>query len=134
MKVFEVASLTDVVPFTKFTSSLNCFHGFFRNVSGSDSGISSGISTPVKRRARYFYEDDEGREVQPQPRKRKSCPTRWAKNPNVDVAAPEDITDEMLDNVADYVSEKVSSLPPFFLNSDSKTIYKHRRLRVHKEG
>ena len=34
-------------------------------------------------------------------------PGRWANDPNEDIITPEDVTDEMLQNVADYVSEKV---------------------------
>jgi len=94
---------TIIVPYSTRTEPISLRS---RHVSGSDSGVSSGLSTPVKRRARYF--DDDGEEDYRQPaRKRRSFPARWAKNPNVDVATPEDVSEEMLENVADFVSEKV---------------------------
>jgi len=81
-----------------------------RNVTGSsdsDSGISSGLSTPTKRwREGDEYASDEEDATLPK-RRRISHPKRWLKDPNIDVPTPDDITDEMLDNVADYVSEKV---------------------------
>ena len=40
-----------------------------------------------------------------------SCPSRWVTDPNVDTPTPEDITDEMLDNVADNVmKDKVTKM------------------------
>ena len=75
--------------------------------SDSDSGISSGLSTPTKRwREGDEYGSDEEDATLPK-RRRISHPKRWLKDPNTDVPTPDDITDEMLDNVADYVSEKV---------------------------
>jgi len=80
-----------------------------RNVTGSsdkdsDSGISSGYSTPRWREGEECLSD--GEEELPK-RRRISHPKRWVKDPNVDVPTPEDVTDEQLENVAEYVSEKV---------------------------
>ena len=69
----------------------------------SDSGISSGISTPTKR---YF--DDYGSDDEFKPKRRRVFHvSRWKIDPNVDVPTPDDITDDMLENIADFVSEKV---------------------------
>lgn len=70
-----------------------------RKVSGtgsSDSGLDSldsGWSTPTKR----WREVDEEEEYAKRPRI--SHPKRWIKDPNIDVLPPEDVTEEMLDNV-----------------------------------
>ena len=46
--------------------------------------------------------------MDPEFKRQKRChPQRWFMNPNENVLQPEDVTDEMLDNVADRVSEKV---------------------------
>jgi hypothetical protein len=34
-------------------------------------------------------------------------PTRWIKNPNTDILSADDVTEAMLANVSDYVSEKI---------------------------
>lgn len=52
------------------------------------------------------YSSDE-EYVELAPKKRRSMPSRWMFDPNEKVLAPEDVTDAMLDNVADYVSFKV---------------------------
>ena len=53
-------------------------------------------------------EDDEYEEYVPKKR-RTSNVTRWGFNPNEDIRMPEDVTEEELDNVADYVSQKIYS-------------------------
>jgi len=96
---------TTIVPYSTRTEPIQLRSRHVTGSSDSDSGISSGISTPTKRRRFDFDEDDEYKCLPS--KKRRSAPQRWIKNPNVDVATPDDITDEMLDNVCDYVSEKV---------------------------
>jgi len=92
------------MPYSTRTEPIKLRSRHVTGTSDSDSGISSGLSTPTKR----FREEDETDDGDYLPaRKRRSCPTRWAKDPNVNVPTPDDITDEMLDNVCDYVSEKV---------------------------
>lgn len=78
------------------------------NSEGS-SEHSSGQSTPKKRN--YFFglgEDEEF--IEPAAKRQRTpriCPERWNHDPNTKIPSPDDITDAMLDNVADYVSEKV---------------------------
>ena len=90
------------------------------NSEGS-SNNSSGQSTPSKR---YYFEglrlggngsdesdDDDGdfheTEGRYTPRVYKINPARWMIDPNEKIPSPDEITQEMLDNVADRVSEKV---------------------------
>ncbi len=82
-----------------------------RNSSGdscsSNSNASSEFSTPRK-----WSEEDEyssGDEGYMPARERRSAPRMWCFNPNDDILMPEDITDEMMDNVADRVLEKIYS-------------------------
>jgi len=76
-----------------------------RNRSVSSSDLLPGLGTPTKR----FKEEEEVSDEYESPAKksRRTQPTRWHKNPNTDVPTPDDITDEMMENVADAVSEKV---------------------------
>merc|ERR1719295_2308583 len=72
-------------------------------------GILDGLQLRGGARERWRegeeYSDDEEESL---PKRKKIChPKRWLKDPNVDVPTPDDITDDMLENVADYVSEKV---------------------------
>ena len=43
--------------------------------------------------------DEEGYTIISGARHRRSHPNRWCFDPNVDIVMPEDVTDEMLDNV-----------------------------------
>ena len=52
------------------------------------------------------YSTDEEYEELP-PKKRRSMPGRWMYDPNAEPMKAEDVTQDMLDNVADYVSQKV---------------------------
>ncbi len=89
-----------------------------RNSAGSSepsSGSNSGSSTPQKRRKLWEeysdiedFSDDEVDEGKYR-RARNPNPGMWLKNPNVDILQPEGVTDDMLANVADRVSEKVYS-------------------------
>ena len=45
----------------------------------------------------------------------RSNPTRWIKNPNTDVLSADDVTEDMLANVSDYVSEKIYNKVTFLL-------------------
>ena len=49
-------------------------------------------------------DDEEFEELQP--RKRRSMPHKWIFDPNTNISNPEDITEDMLANVADYISQK----------------------------
>jgi len=75
----------------------------------SSTGRSSGASTPHKEFSLPAeFEDSSDEEfVELQPKKRRTNPRQWIFDPNVEVKNPEDVTDDMLANVADYVSQKV---------------------------
>ena len=86
-----------------------------RNSAGwsePSSGSNSGASTPIKRK-RFWEEisDSEGEDEDTPKRAfvRNPNPGMWMRNPNINILMPEDITDEMLANVADRVSDKVYS-------------------------
>ena len=66
--------------------------------------MDSGWSTPTKR----WREVDEDEEEEYAKRPRISHPKRWIKDPNIDVLQPEDVTEEMLDNVF-FFGTKVNS-------------------------
>ena len=66
--------------------------------------LDSGWSTPTKR----WREVDEDEEEEYAKRPRISHPKRWIKDPNIDVLQPEDVTEEMLDNVF-FFGTKVNS-------------------------
>ena len=69
--------------------------------------FSSGLSTPTKR---LFEEDCDHDDYMAAKRSRdtmRSHPTRWIKNPNTDFLPADDITEDMLGNVSDFVSEKI---------------------------
>ena len=54
-------------------------------------------------------DDDEGEEeanAKKRARVRNPNPSMWATNPNVDILQPEDVTEEMLANVAERYSDK----------------------------
>ncbi len=76
-----------------------------RLTSGGSSSVSSNGSTPRK----YYYEDEDflDENVTYVKQERRYHPSRWLHNPNEDTLKPEDITDDMLENVADYYSQKV---------------------------
>ena len=83
-----------------------------RNSLGSSEGESSNCnsekSTPKKRRFWEEYEDesdDEFMELGPAPKR--YHPNRWTLDPNTNFLAPEDVTEYMLNNVCDRVSDKV---------------------------
>jgi len=81
-----------------------------RRVRASYAEISDGLSNFHYNKR--FREEDEASATgggNKKARKRRPEPSRRVKNPNVDVATPDDITDEMLENVCDHVSEKVFS-------------------------
>ncbi len=84
-----------------------------RYTSGGSSGLTSGtgseISTPRKWSEEDEFSDEENCAPHARQRTRRTAPSTWCFNPNQDILAPEDVTDEMLDNVADYVSEKIYS-------------------------
>ena len=70
----------------------------------------SSLVTPSES-SKYIDEDDdystdEEYEELP-PKKRRSMPGRWMYDPNAEPMKAEDVTQDMLDNVADYVSQKV---------------------------
>jgi len=70
----------------------------------------SSLVTPSES-SKYIDEDDdystdEEFEELP-PKKRRSMPGRWMYDPNAEPMKAEDVTQDMLDNVADYVSQKV---------------------------
>merc|ERR1712029_1021297 len=74
-----------------------------RNVSGSH--LLSGLVTPTKR----FLEEDElsGEETRAKRSRRVQSTRSSYKDPNTDVPTPDDISEKMLENVADAVSQKV---------------------------
>ncbi len=85
-----------------------------RNSGGSGSGgssyASSERSTPKKWREEDEYSDGDSDEENYAPqRQRRSAPRMWLFDPNDDILMPEDVTDEMLENVADRSSEKIYS-------------------------
>ena len=56
----------------------------------------------------------------------RSHPTRWIKNPNTDVLSADDVTEDMLANVSDYVSEKIYNQVTT-LNSNHPVLYLNGR-------
>jgi len=87
-----------------------------RNSAGwsePSSGSNSGTTTPTKRK-RFWEEmsdlsDSDEEETPKRTYVRNPNPGMWMKNPNINILMPEDITDKMLENVADRVSDKVYS-------------------------
>ena len=84
-----------------------------RNSAGCSepsSGSNSGASTPIKRK-RFWEEmsDFSESEDEDTPKRAFVRNRMWMKDPNINILMPEDITDEMLANVADRVSDKVYS-------------------------
>ena len=65
---------------------------------------SMGKTSPIKREREDDSSDDEFVELPM--KKRRSMPHKWIFDPNTEIQSPEDVTDEMLANVADYVSQK----------------------------
>jgi len=86
-----------------------------RNSAGwsePSSGSNSGASTPIKRKRFWEEISDSESEDEDTPKRafvRNPNPGMWMRNPNINILMPEDITDEMLANVADRVSDKVYS-------------------------
>jgi len=83
-----------------------------RKIYSTRSSRSNSISpndSPKKISEVDDYSSDEEFIEYIGPKKRKSMPHMWAFNPNDRIAKPEDVTQRMLDNVADYVSQKVYS-------------------------
>ena len=86
-----------------------------RNSTGSSeasSGRSSGASTPIDKKRLWEEVSDSESEDEDVPKRssvRNPNPSMWMKDPNINILMPEDVTDEMLANVADRVSDKVYS-------------------------
>jgi len=87
-----------------------------RNSAGCSepsSGSNSGASTPIKRKRLWEemsdFSESEDEDTPKRTYVRNPNPGMWMKDPNVNILMPEDITDEMLANIADRVSDKVYS-------------------------
>ena len=83
-------------------------------VSEASSGSNSGASTPIKRKRLWeelsdYSSESEDDDIPKRAFVRNPNPGMWMKDPNINILMPEDITDEMLANVADRVSDKVYS-------------------------
>ena len=65
------------------------------------------ISSPRKRLYEDFEDDDEEIVYVSYKRQRCSKPSKWTFDPNVNIVSPEDVSESMLKNVCNYVSEKV---------------------------
>ncbi len=74
--------------------------------SRKDSGESSNCTTPSNVSDQEYESEEEFLELKEQ-RRSYSCPSKWRYNPNTDIIQPEDVTEKMLDNVCNFVSEKV---------------------------
>ena len=92
-----------------FSSRRYPVHTRSRKVSGG-SGNSSGINSPQKVSDDEYSdeeEDDSFLDDGLPAKKARMHPSRWFKNPNEDILMPEDITQSMLNRVANMYDEKV---------------------------